>query len=245
MPAPAPQQPQGLHDAVRRATDDANEAYAQIEERLANGAAVNAYDASGATALHEAAGAGHEFLVDLLIGAGAQVNAPHRSTRDTALHLAARNGRVDVVRSLTAAPGVQVDALNGEGDTPLHEAVLAAALGGEEKAAAEETARLLIERGADSNVQTSEGLTVMHLIAANGLDEVVRVALRNGGQASIRDGNRDTPVHLAAASGHMAIVLMLLEAEPDLASDRNAAGQTPLDCAQANGQVEVATHLSR
>lgn len=64
--------------------------------------------------LHYAAFEGRDNLLDLLVGAGADINlaSPNRST---ALMLAARNGHVDFVRRLLALPQTDLNALNEAG----------------------------------------------------------------------------------------------------------------------------------
>ena len=85
-----------------------------------------------ASALRCAAYAGELDVVELLLQAGAAVDAGDAGTvmdrgggpgfyGGTALHLAAARGHVDTVRCLLAA-GATVDALDDLGETPLHSA---------------------------------------------------------------------------------------------------------------------------
>lgn len=86
------------HDAVVRALLDA-------------GATVNH---EGWAPVHYAAFEGRESALDMLLAAGADVNAlaPNKAT---ALMLAARNGHIDVVRRLLAIPQTDLNALNDVG----------------------------------------------------------------------------------------------------------------------------------
>lgn len=75
------------------------------------GAAV-AHD--GWAPLHYAAFEGRDSLIEPILGAGADVNAP-APNKATALMLAARNGHIDVVRRLLALPQTDLNALNEAG----------------------------------------------------------------------------------------------------------------------------------
>jgi len=73
-------------------------------KRLINkGAAVNAKDKDGWTALMDASfGAGHREVVELLLAHGADVNAKNNNG-DTALSLASQNGHEDIEELLLKA----------------------------------------------------------------------------------------------------------------------------------------------
>ncbi|WP_345792160.1 ankyrin repeat domain-containing protein [Thauera sp. JM12B12] len=78
---------------------------------LKGGAAVNH---EGWAPLHYAAFEGREGILDALVAAGADVNAP-APNKATALMLAARNGHAGVVRRLLALPQTDLNALNDVG----------------------------------------------------------------------------------------------------------------------------------
>ncbi|XP_049946781.1 protein phosphatase 1 regulatory subunit 12A-like [Schistocerca serialis cubense] len=91
----------------------------QVLALLDAGSPVNATDASGDTALHEAVVNGHEETVKCLIDAGAGVNV-RDSDGMTPLHWAAcRGGEQHIVRMLLAASAC-VDVQDDAGETPLH-----------------------------------------------------------------------------------------------------------------------------
>lgn len=94
-------------------------------------------DAWSATALHVAASCGFSVIVQLLLQAGAAVNARDGS-EDTPLHVAAAAGELCGIIALIDS-GADVDAKNSSGGTPL---MLASKAG--EKAACE----ILLEHGA-------------------------------------------------------------------------------------------------
>ena len=75
-------------------------------------------DPFGRTALHEAVVKPDAQVAEILIRAGASVNAKDRQGR-TPLHAAAASGRLNAVRLLIAA-GANVNAQDRDGWTPLH-----------------------------------------------------------------------------------------------------------------------------
>ncbi|XP_046983174.1 ankyrin repeat domain-containing protein 65-like [Schistocerca americana] len=91
----------------------------EVRALLDAGSPVNATDASGDTALHEAVMNGHEETVKCLIDAGADVNV-RDSDGMTPLHWAAcRGGEQHIVWMLLAASAC-VDVQDDAGETPLH-----------------------------------------------------------------------------------------------------------------------------
>jgi hypothetical protein len=122
---------------------------------------VTSVDASGNTALHDAATFGTEGLVRALVNAGVPVDA-RNSSGSTALHVAAIFEQPAVIERLITA-GADVDARNAAGFTPL---MYAARL---ESATC---ARLLVESGANTALQNGSGLTPIQLARGARADEV-------------------------------------------------------------------------
>ena len=89
-----------------------------------------------------------------LIQAGADVNSPQPDYRHTALFWASFKGYKDLVKLLLAQPGIQLDAINIDGDTPL----MAAA----EKGHAE-IAEMLLKAGANVSITDKRGETATSL----------------------------------------------------------------------------------
>jgi len=91
---------------------------------------VNARGANGYTPLHDAVfnttlkPVNHQVVCELLKAHRIDVNATIRSG-DTALHIAARGHKIGTsIAALLAMPGIQVNARNDDGQTPLHHAVI-------------------------------------------------------------------------------------------------------------------------
>lgn len=108
-----------LHDAARRGD------LAALETLLAAGAAVDATDSGGATALYLAAGEGQASVVARLLAAGADPRRPAQGpfgSTGTPIHVAARHGHLEVVRLLLEA-GVDPNLADEGVGLPLHSAL--------------------------------------------------------------------------------------------------------------------------
>ena len=103
-----------LLSAAASDEDDA----AGVQLLLRHKARVNARDARGRSALHEAAAADHAEVCNALLDAGAEVNAKAADGR-TPLLDAVRNGAMHALEALIAA-GADVHACDANGNTALH-----------------------------------------------------------------------------------------------------------------------------
>lgn len=92
-----------------------------------------------------------------------------------ALHLASKDGHVDIVEELLKR-GAVVDAATKKGNTALHIASLAGQ---------EEVVKLLVLHGASVNVQSQNGFTPLYMAAQENHDNVVRYLLANGANQSL------------------------------------------------------------
>ena len=68
---------------------------------------------------------------------------------------------------------------------------------------------LLLDRGAEPNLQNNYGWTALHLAAKNGHEAVAKQLLDKGADASLQDNNGGTALHWAAGNGHEAVVEIL------------------------------------
>ena len=75
----------------------------RVRALLQQGSDVNAAQGDGMTALHWAAQSGDQQLAEMLLYAGANVEAVTRLGDYTALHLAAKGGRTEAVETLLQA----------------------------------------------------------------------------------------------------------------------------------------------
>ncbi len=140
-----------------------------VRRLLRDGADVNAAQGDGMTALHWAAERGDRELAEVLIYAGARVDAGTRIGHYTPLHLAARAAHGQVVALLLEA-GSDPDArTTNSGASPLH---LAAGAGHPAVIAA------LVKAGADVNAREAAwGQTPLVFAAANNRADAIRALL--------------------------------------------------------------------
>ena len=154
------------------------------------------------------------------------------------LSKAAETGDTAATEALIES-GVEVDAEDGGGETPLHKAARAGQV---------KTAALLMREGADANAKDDAGETPMHEAAKND-DEYLIGLLCNRGREDrgtwslttradigARDNAGRTPLHVAAGLGHAKVVsdLVWRLADED-ARDRDGNG--PLHFAARNGHT--------
>jgi len=147
-----------------------------VRALLAEGADVNASQGDGMTALHRAARAGNLAMAELLIGAGANLEAKTRLGEHRPLHVASASGRSGVVAVLVAA-GAEVNARTTTGATPLH---FAAASGSADAVAG------MLSGGAEVDPREPVwGQTPLMFAAAAGRTTAIEVLLEKGANPAL------------------------------------------------------------
>ena len=137
---------------------------------------VNQAQGDGMTALHWAASNDDLELVQLLLNAGANVNAETRLGAVTPLFMACKNGNASIVQALLKA-GASATAPDAHGTTPL---MMAAAAGGAD------AVKVLLEHGADPNAkEASHGQTALMFAAAFNRDAAIKVLMAHGADPKI------------------------------------------------------------
>jgi ankyrin repeat protein len=236
-----------------------------VERMLRLHVPVDARGWSGKTALYEAAKYGKQGVLELLLAAGAAVDAPARHTGFTPVHVAAEYGNVEALRRLLDAGG-SVNRRSRHRYTPLAQMawnagpddvevagilldngadITAASRHGwtplHHAAGAENVKllRYLIERGAPLELRTTDaGYTPLMLAAMDGLADAVVTLVRLGANMEARSEGGSTPLYQAAVNGHYDIVdgLLKLGARADIETHN---GWTPTQAAASTGNTEV------
>lgn len=197
-----------------------------LARRLLAESEVNARDRMGNTALIYAASGGHAEIVRLLLNVGADSRARNvagvsaldraaqveRREAHEMLLAASRGGTlsevltaldarlleacrrdefVEVAGLLSRGAGVE-SRLRGSGWTPLISACASCGV---------ETARVLLEAGADPSAAAADGRTPLHFSAELGEVELVRMLLARGADPERRDHHGETPLGAAVRGG--------------------------------------------
>jgi ankyrin repeat protein len=190
------------------------------------------------------------------------VVASRNKDRMTPLHAAADLGRAEIVDFLLRK-GSDVNAIDAEGNTPLH--VAAESEGGPDRGCGgkEEVLSKLIAQGADVrwadisgavvrgcskvvallltksqpidiNATDAEGMTLLHHAARTSDVNVAEELISRGANVRARDSNGWTPLHMAACGGSIVMARLLLARGADpLARDKY--GNSPLGFANGTG----------
>lgn len=170
---------------------------------------------------------GSQLMTLMLRGADPNV----RDERgQTALHIALKDEGESAMRSLLMHPGLDVNAANAAGETPLMLAALKGRL---------DWVRALAQRGAHIN---REGWSPLHY-ACSGPDRgVVAWLLANGAQLEARAPNGTTPLMMASGYGGLSTAEALLKTGADAAAV-NDAGLTAAHFAERAGHANFAKQL--
>jgi ankyrin repeat protein len=97
---------------------------------------------------------------------------------------------------------------------------------------------LLLEKGADVNLASNDGVTPVNIASQNGHAEVLALLLEKGADVNQADDDGGTPVHIASQEGHADVLILLLEKGADVNRARNN-GSTPLTMASENGHFDI------
>lgn len=164
-------------------------------------------------------------VADLLLGTGIELN----------IFEAAATGRTRRVGALIQQDGGLVNAIAADGFYPLGLAIFFGH---------QETARLLIESGADVNMAAHNAMKVrpLHAAAAARQLELSKLLIERGADINAPQQEGFTPLHDAAATGQMELARLLIAHGAQI-NARNDAGKTALGLAIENEQAEMAKFL--
>src|SRR6266851_1696452 len=137
--------------------------------------------------------------------------------KSTLLHLASREGHVEVARVLIEH-GTNATARDSNGSTPLHHASHNGHM---------DLARVLVGHGADATVQDKTGWTPLHKASVYGHVDLSRFLIEHGADAAAQNKYAKTPLHWASQYGHVDLVRILVNHGANV-TVRDTDGSTPL-----------------
>ena len=177
-----------------------------------------------------------DFLaINWLLSSGVDVNA-RVSSGLTALMLAIKYGRNQVVGRLMAEGGIDVNAKSSKGCTAL---MLAS-----EKNNFDIVHKLLLVDGINVNAASNDGYTALMFASQDGHVEVVRKLLaENSINVNVKGEVGVTALILAAKYGHAGVVNQLLEVDGIDLNAKNSDGSSALNLAFQYGHIGVAKRL--
>jgi ankyrin repeat protein len=166
---------------------------------LIAGTDINARDVSTkTTALEHAVRNANREMVQLLISAGASVNARNEGG-ETVLMMIDSDATSDLIWDLINA-GASVNLKDEEGNTALMRAAEFGNL---------DAVRTLLDAGAPVNDQNEDGVTALMKAADEGHINVVRALVLAGANLDARDNEDETALDKALSSDHPAVVRFL------------------------------------
>jgi ankyrin repeat protein len=203
-----------------------------VRALLAQHTPTDVVEADGSTALHEAARSENLQIADLLIAAGAAVNAATRY-HITPLSLACGNGNAPMIERLLKA-GADANSTSEEGQT----ALMTASLTGNVDAV-----KVVLTHGAKVNVQEpTKGQSALMWAAAEGNTAAAALLIEFGSDVKAKSKSGFTPLLFAVRGGHKDTVEALL-AHGGNANDAAPDGTSALNMAVVNAYFEVGAVL--
>jgi ankyrin repeat protein len=161
-------------------------------------------------ALHMACQEGFKEIVDMLLQAGAVVDAVAITTKSTPLIFAAGGGHTDIVTTLLEK-GASVHAVNMYGNSPLHEAARMSV----------ETCKVLLEKSADAHAVNNKGSTPLHFACYEDEDmsivsAFVELFVAAGADVNAADNKGATPLLVLATTGNLDAIKLLISKGGDV-----------------------------
>jgi ankyrin repeat protein/adenylate kinase family enzyme len=180
-------------------------------------------------ALQAASSSGHNAIVEILLGAGADANA-QGGTYGNALQAAAWQGNTETVKILLDAHA-DVNAQGGEYGNALQAAAAA-------YNRSTETVKMLLDAHADVDAQGGEFGNVLQAAAWRGNTETVKILLDAHADVHTQGGQYSNTLQAAAWRGNTETVKILLDAHADVNAQGGEFGNA-LQAAAWRGKTET------
>ncbi len=177
------------------------------------------------------------YILEYLIEHGGKANL--KSPGGTTPLMNASLKGANIAAEMLIAHGAIVNDANDRGKTPL----LFACQGYRDDEAElvvpnwTETVKLLLDKGAQVNVQGQDGITPLMEVAQRGSLEIIKMLLEHGAQLNAQDESGWTPLMYAATVNKVEVIRLLAERGANL-NVRNKKGMTVL------AMVKERTHLA-
>ncbi|KAL0943407.1 uncharacterized protein CTRU02_201293 [Colletotrichum truncatum] len=223
-----------------------------VKTLLSQGASANSHSKDNMTPLIFATQHGFKAIVQLLLQAGAEINArrplrfPHgRSGLGTATFLAAREGFTEILRILLSSggdPNLEAEDSDQHSIFALQDATITKN---------KEVIFLLLEYGANVNAKPDMG-TALYIASTAGQRELVELLLqhgadinmglelllKNGADVNAQGGDTGTAIIAASVGGDLEVVQILLKKGADINVKAGRFG-TAIIAASVGGDLEV------
>ena len=219
---------QGNHNGLWSALGDsfpseATRNEAVLRALIEGGADVNIERGKGDTPFRVVCTRGLPYFAKILIETGANYNFKEKSLGKTSLRAAAHFGRTEMVQ-LLLNKGLDPDVRDDWGWTPLHVAINP------------ETAKALIDGGADIHAKAKDGNQAIHSLIGENMLDSVKYLLSLGVDVDTHGKNNITPLHQAVIFNHVDGAQLLLDNGANIkAVDSN--GMTCLHFARSEAMV--------
>ena len=195
--------------------------------RINNAADINMQGGEYGSALHAAAGEGHEGIVRLLLENGADVNA-HSGYYGSSLQMASKRGHMTIVQLLIDG-GADVNGRGGTAVSPLQEVM---------RRGEENIARQLIELGADVSADGGYRESVLHIALGRNLEGIAQLLIKHGADVNADGGFCGSPLQVASRRGLEVVVEFLIKNGADV-NAQGAFGASSLHVAASEGHEGI------
>eukprot|EP00746_Dinoflagellata_sp_MGD_P042202 gnl/MRDRNA2_/MRDRNA2_20233_c0_seq1.p1 gnl/MRDRNA2_/MRDRNA2_20233_c0~~gnl/MRDRNA2_/MRDRNA2_20233_c0_seq1.p1 ORF type:complete len:607 (+),score=90.58 gnl/MRDRNA2_/MRDRNA2_20233_c0_seq1:51-1871(+) len=193
---------------------------------------INVVGKGGSTVLHWSVIRGHLPMAELLVNHGANLSVLDGNEQE-AVHLAAKLGRLDILRYLLDARAHIHAKSRQTGQQPLHKAVNAGHL---------EIVEHLVHLRVDVLSTAQDGMSAVHRAAWKGNLPVLSLLVRQPGALELPGQRGAPPLSAAIVGGHVSAVTVLHQAKADLRA-KDHAGIEPLQYAVSYSHLGIVKTL--
>lgn len=199
-------------------------------------------DNEGNTVLHLATASGREGNVKLLIDNGFNTDAINNAG-ESPLHIACSQGNISITTLLLCHESREtINASNNGGRTPINAKNLKGrtALHHASKRGHDEVVKLLLDYGAQVDLQDQNGNTALHITCVpwRNTGEIPKILLQHDAMANIQNEHGHTALHYAAMKGDSNLVQLLLKKNASV-NIQNSEGETALHFAVEKGDPKL------